>query len=179
MELDSQIRAVELQLGSKKALIAKLNTQQTNTRKNEEYQAFIREIEAAENQIDELETQELLLMDEVEAAKALLAEKAVKVKEAQAIVERDLKKFEEAAITDGEYLEGLKEGRKEMASKIDPDSLETYELMVRGKPMPVIVSMDERGRCSGCHMVLTDQSRSSVLTGREIVYCENCRRLLH
>ena len=79
---EKKVRSIEVDIEAKKALIAKLKIQQSSTRKNEEYQTFIREIDRANEQIDELETQALLTMDEVEAAKILLAQKAAKVKEA-------------------------------------------------------------------------------------------------
>ena len=175
---EKKVRSIEVDIEAKKALIAKLKIQQSSTRKNEEYQTFIREIDRANEQIDELETQALLTMDEVEAAKILLAQKAAKVKEAQALVDQDLKKFDETAQVDGLKLKQLREERQAMASKINPDSLEQYELMVKGKSLPVIITMDERGRCAACHMTLTDSTRTKVLSARELVYCENCRRIL-
>ena len=44
---------------------------------------------------------------------------------------------------------------------------------------PVIVPMDEKGHCGGCHMVITDNARMKVLGGHETVYCDSCHRILH
>ena len=69
--------------------------------------------------------------------------------------------------------------RADLSAAVPEDSLGEYERMTRSKGVPVIVPMDEKGHCGGCHMVITDNTRMKVLGGHETVYCDSCHRILH
>ncbi len=69
------IRDVEAAVETKRAYIGKMKTLQSNTRKNEEYQRCIQEVEKTEAAIDSLETSELELMERLETAKTDMEQK--------------------------------------------------------------------------------------------------------
>ena len=85
----------------------------------------------------------------------------------------------ETAETDKELLDHLNAERADLAAAVPEDSLGEYERMTKSKGVPVIVPMDEKGHCGGCHMVITDNARMKVLGGHETVYCDSCHRILH
>ena len=148
--IEKSIRDVEAAVETKRTYIGKMKTLQSNTRKNEEYQMCIQEVEKTEAAIDSLETSELELMERLETAK-----------------------------TDKELLNHLNAERADLAAAVPENSLGEYERMTRSKGVPVIVPMDEKGHCGGCHMVITDNARMKVLGGHETVYCDSCHRILH
>ena len=164
--LEKDIRDVEGTIENKRSYIGKMKTLQSNTRKNEEYQKCIQEVEKTEAAIDELENAELELMERLETAKESLAQKI-------------LARFDRTAETDKQLLDNLTAERADLAAAIPENSLGEYERMTKSKGVPVIVPMDEKGHCGGCHMVVTDNARMKVLGGHETVYCDNCHRILH
>lgn len=177
--IEKSIRDVEAAVETKRAYIGKMKTLQSNTRKNEEYQMCIQEVEKTEAAIDSLETSELELMERLETAKTDMEQKIRRVRDAQRELEETLARFDRTAETDKELLNRLNAERADLAAAVPEDSLGEYERMTRSKGVPVIVPMDEKGHCGGCHMVITDNARMKVLGGHETVYCDSCHRILH
>lgn len=177
--IEKSIRDVEAAVETKRAYIGKMKTLQSNTRKNEEYQRCIQEVEKTEAAIDSLETSELELMERLETAKTDMAQKIRRAQDAQSELEETLARFDRTAETDKELLNRLNAERAALAAAVPEDSLGEYERMTRSKGVPVIVPMDEKGHCGGCHMVITDNARMKVLSGHETVYCDSCHRILH
>ena len=177
--IEKSIRDVEAAVETKRAYIGKMKTLQSNTRKNEEYQMCIQEVEKTEAAIDSLETSELELMERLETAKTDMEQKIRRARDAQRELEETLARFDRTAETDKELLNRLNAERADLAAAVPEDSLGEYERMTRSKGVPVIVPMDEKGHCGGCHMVITDNARMKVLGGHETVYCDSCHRILH
>ncbi|PNC34284.1 hypothetical protein CXU12_05015 [Akkermansia muciniphila] len=177
--VEKSIRDVEAAVETKRAYIGKMKTLQSNTRKNEEYQMCIQEVEKTEAAIDALETSELELMERLEAAKTDMEQKIRRARDAQREMEETLARFDRTAETDKELLDHLNAERADLAAAVPEDSLGEYERMTKSKGVPVIVPMDEKGHCGGCHMVITDNARMKVLGGHETVYCDSCHRILH
>ncbi len=67
------IKAVELDIETRKTTIGRLKQQQFETRKNEEYRALGTEVERYQQEIDDLETKELELMEESDILKSRLS----------------------------------------------------------------------------------------------------------
>ena len=73
-ENEVAIKGVELDIGARKESISRLKTQQFETKKNEEYQALGVKVAHYGEEIDDLETRELELMERGDQLKSLLAE---------------------------------------------------------------------------------------------------------
>ena len=162
--VEKSIRDVEAAVETKRAYIGKMKTLQSNTRKNEEYQMCIQEVEKTER---------------LETAKTDMEQKIRRARDAQREMEETLARFDRTAETDKELLDHLNAERADLAAAVPEDSLGEYERMTKSKGVPVIVPMDEKGHCGGCHMVITDNARMKVLGGHETVYCDSCHRILH
>src|SRR4051794_12621239 len=67
-QLESDRKGLELEVETKKQLIAKYALQQFETRKNEEYRALAHEIETCKADIRAIEDRELELMEQAEVA---------------------------------------------------------------------------------------------------------------
>src|SRR5438445_11522823 len=67
-EIESSRKDLELEIEAKKELISKYANQQFQTRKNEEYRALAHEIELCKQAIFKIEDQEIVLMEQSEAA---------------------------------------------------------------------------------------------------------------
>jgi predicted nucleic acid-binding Zn-ribbon protein len=68
-ELESRRKDLELEVQAKKQLIEKYANQQLQTRKNEEYRALAHEIEMCKEGIFGIEIQEIVLMEQGDAAR--------------------------------------------------------------------------------------------------------------
>ena len=61
---------------------------------------------------------------------------------------------------------------------IDEDLLDRFDRLFESKGDAAIVAI-EHGICTGCHMKVTTATAMHARTGKEIVNCEQCGRILY
>jgi predicted nucleic acid-binding Zn-ribbon protein len=171
-------KKLELDVGTRAETIARLKTQQYQTRKNDEFQAIGHEIERYENEIRKIEDEELELMVQADTIKVDLAEEEKKAGVVRESIARQTKDLEAKSATLQSKLEELSKERAEIAGKIDEDLLSRFERLFKSKGDAVVVAL-EHEVCTGCHMKVTTQTAHRVKAGKEIVSCENCGRILY
>jgi len=162
----------------KRDAIAKYKTQMLQTRKNEEYQAFMHEIAQAEKAISDLEDKELVLLEELDQIKPQVAE-------AERVYRTDEKEVRDAitALTEREAslkkrIEEVSAERAQLIEEIDLPLRELYEALIKSKGDAAIVAL-EHGICAGCHMSTTLTISNAVAAGKEVTQCNNCGRILY
>lgn len=171
-------KKLELDVGTRTETIARLKTQQYQTRKNDEFQAIGHEIERYENEIRKIEDEELELMVQADTIKVDLTEEEKKAGVVRESIARQTKDLEAKSTTLQSQLEELSKERAEIAGKIDEDLLSRFERLFKSKGDAVVVAL-EHEVCTGCHMKVTTQTAHRVKAGKEIVSCENCGRILY
>ena len=92
--------------------IARLKTQQYETRKNDEFQALGHEIERYEKEIQQIEDQELELMEQADKLKAEIAAEEKKARATKESITRQLADLEEKGATLESALAGVDEGTR-------------------------------------------------------------------
>ena len=171
-------KKLELDVGTRAQTIARLKTQQYQTRKNDEFQAMGHEIERYENEIRKIEDEELELMVEADKVKAELGAEEKKAATVKESITRQTKDLDAKSATLQSRLEELTKERAEIAGKIEEDLLSRFERLFKSKGDAVIVAL-EHEVCTGCHMKVTTQTAHRAKAGKEIVSCENCGRILY
>ncbi|MDQ2659214.1 MAG: C4-type zinc ribbon domain-containing protein [Verrucomicrobiota bacterium] len=171
-------KKLELDVGTRTDSINRLKTQQYETRKNEEFRAMGNEIERYEKEIRAIEDQELELMEQTDKLKAEVAAEEKKVAGERESVARQLADLDGKTKTLEGQLESLVQERAEISSRIDEDVLERFERLFASKGNAAVVAL-EHEVCTGCHMKITAQTSHRVKSGREIVSCEQCGRILY
>ncbi len=178
----------ELDVKSRQEKIERLKGQLLKAATNKEYQALMNEISLEEVEKGRVEDQILEMMMGIEdfsrEEKSLKDDMAVaKVKAAE------IRKEVEAGLSEMQEREAvLLAERKEVAAKIDGETLRRYEGLFRSRRGEAMVqaiyqpgSGGEEARyvCQGCFMPLTHQMVNLLLLGQEIVACKSCGRLLY
>jgi predicted nucleic acid-binding Zn-ribbon protein len=171
-------KRLELDVGTRTESIARLKTQQYQTRKNDEFQALGHEIERYENEIGKIEDEELELMVQADKVKADLTEEEKKAAGVRESITRQTADLDEKSKALQSRLEELTRERADLAGKIDEDLLGLFERLFQSKGDAAIVAI-EHGVCTGCHMKVTTATAAQVKVGKEIVSCENCGRILY
>jgi uncharacterized protein len=169
---------LELDVGTRQQSIARLRTQQYETRKNDEFQAIGHEIERYEKEISAIEDQELELMDQADKLKSEAAAEEKRAAGAKESITRQLKDLEEKSTTLAARLEELKKELTELAGTIDEDLLDRFDRLFASKGDAAVVAL-EHDVCTGCHMRVTTATAMRVRAGKEIVSCEQCGRILY
>jgi uncharacterized protein len=177
-QIEVDRKKLELDVGTRTESIARLRTQQYQTRKNDEFQALGHEIERYENEIRKIEDDELELMVQVDKAKIDLTEEEKKAAGVKESIARQTADLDEKSKALESRLEDLTRERAELAGKIDEDLLSRFERLFTSKGDAAVVAI-EHGVCTGCHMKVTSATAASARAGKEIVSCENCGRILY
>jgi hypothetical protein len=177
-QVEVERKKLELDVGTRNESIARLKTQQYQTRKNDEFQAISHEIERYGNEIQKLEDQELELMIEADKLKGEVEVAEKNARTTKDTISRQLTDLETKSKALGSQQQEFEKERETLASKIDADLLDQFERLFNSKGDAAIVAV-EHGVCTGCHMKVTTATASRVKAGKEIVNCEQCGRILY
>ena len=177
--LEVERKKVEGDIAQSEDKIVKFKTQQASVKKNEEYEAFNKEIANEQTKIDELENRGLELLEDIENQESGL--EASKVQWAQRREElngqiehlnkqeRDLK---------GKIKE-LEHAKEEASKDVDVVYLDKYEQVANQvKRGPYVVPLSA-GRCQGCHLKVSQEVIGLARKAEEPCQCDNCTRLLY
>jgi predicted nucleic acid-binding Zn-ribbon protein len=177
-QVEIERKKLELDVGTRAESIARLKTQQYQTRKNDEFQAMGHEIERYENEIRKIEDEELELMEQAEKLKAEFGADEKRAAVAKESISRQMTDLEAKSKTLNSRLEDLAKERAELAGKIDEDLLSRFERLFASKGDAVVVAL-EHEVCTGCHMKVTTATAARVRAGKELISCEQCGRILY
>lgn len=173
----SQLRT---QRRSLEAQVAKYKVQQTEVRKNEEYQALSKQIAESEAKAGDMETEELDLLFQIDSAKARVEEdekehrqRLAALDEMRAQLSAQLAEFEKER--QAEIL-----AAEQAAGKVDPVYLKAYEQVKKMGKRPPFVAPIQNHVCSGCHI---RASGSDVADSKNAptkpIFCGNCGRMVY
>ena len=171
-------KKLELDVGTREQSIARLRTQQYETRKNDEFQAIGHEIERYTKEISAIEDQELELMEQADKVKAELGAEEKKAAATKESISRQVVDLDAKSKALEARLDELKKEATDLAARIDEDLLDRFNRLFESKGDAAVVAV-EHGVCTGCHMKLTTATVKGVEAGKEIVSCEQCGRILY
>lgn len=179
-ELETKKKLLETEIGSAEGKLAKYKTQQSQVRKNDEYQALGHEIETTEKQISDFEGVELEIMYGIdEAKKKFVAAEAV-LKANIAGHQARIATLKERATNVQAELDGALGEFNAARSPLEEPVLRVYDrLATRGLPVCVPI---RGGKCGGCHLKVSSEVESGARgksTDGKLAACDQCGRLVY
>mgnify|MGYP001096785949 FL=1 len=177
-ENEVAIKNLELDIGTRKNTLDRLKVQQYETKKNEEFTALENEIARYNQEVDDLETQELELMEKADSLRADLQKAEAALTLTQGMVDEEIAQLDQRATEVKAQHEEVSSERAKLASEVDADLLSLYERLMSSKGGDAIVSA-EKSQCHGCHMKVVPATMIKVQAEKEVAQCENCGRILH
>lgn len=177
-ETEVKIKGIQLDVQTRRTSIKRLQDQQFETRKNEEFAALGHEIKRYEAEVTTLEDGELDQMEALESAKATLNDKQAKLGETQKRVNDELKALDERGEGVKKRLEEVTAERKGLTAPVDEDVLELYTRIFNKKGDAAVVPM-ENAQCGGCHMKVVVGVIQSLKQSESLTQCESCGRILY
>ncbi len=142
-----------------------------------ELQDMQEEIASLKRRRARLEDDLLEAMIAVEDGQQALAEAHATLEQATAQWERDQHDLLAEQTGHQSQLLALREQRAALKSEITPASLETYKRLFRGKQGQVVAPLQDTN-CQFCGVSQTSKTVQEARQARELVYCENCGRIL-
>jgi len=178
-DLEIQRKDIDGRLKATEGRLLKFKTQQSEVRKNDEYQALTHEIETVEAEIGALETEELQQMMKIDEANESL-------RTAEAEHKRRLTELEghiahvRAKEAQSQASLAAQTGAVELAAAPVPTVWRrAYETAKsRAKRAPYIVPLEEH-RCGGCHLRVSNDVAEAARHGGKPIQCDNCGRVVY
>ena len=176
--LEKKKKEKELEVGQKEESAKSRGQQLNQVKTNEAFKALQGEIDAAKAEANQIETEILEIMEQLDSCKKeekdlLAAFKGVEAKANAEIAVHEAKLKE----LQGKF-EAAKVVCEQAAAPVPPEAMKVYNhIRSRGK-INAVVPMDG-GLCSACRINLTPQVIIEVTKGKNMILCESCQRILY
>lgn len=171
-------RKADGELADHREKLKKYQTQLRNVQSSREYSAALNEIDGVEKVIRTTEDRFLDLEEEIETARKELETRESNLPAETEQHEERMKDWrtEQRAIND--ELAGAREEIERLESAIAPRERAEFRRLIE-KKHGLAVALVVGGSCSACHVRVRPAAMQTLKTGREIIYCDSCKRILY
>lgn len=181
-ELETKKKLLESEIGLAEGKLGKYRTQQSQVRKNDEYQALGHEIETTEAAIGALEVQELEVMYSIDEAKKRFAA-------AEAVLKANISSHESRITVlherETSLAVELRAAQLEVETARTPvaDSARRIYDRISTRNMPAVVAI-HAGKCGGCHLKVSSEVESAARgkardSETQLATCDQCGRIVY
>ncbi len=158
--------------------ISKYNNQLLDVKTNEEYRAFLKEIEFSRGEIKKIEDKILELMIAAESEEKQLKESDAELKRQQQDVDREKREAEADTKVKQQRLDALRAERQALVQGIDDTVMDLYGRIAKLRKGTVVAEARNQ-ICSQCHVLIRPQTYNEVMRNTDIIQCSNCGRILY
>lgn len=177
-EAELERRKADGELADHKEKLKKFQAQLRNVQSSREYSAALNEIDGVEKLIRSTEDRFLALEEEIEKARADLDEREKTLPAETEQHEERLKDWRAEQRTINEELASAREEIARLEAEIPPrDRAEFHRLVDKKHGLAVVLV--QAGSCSACHVKVRPAAMQVLKQGREVVYCDTCKRILY
>ena len=176
--LNKKKRSMEVDLEEAESRVRTLKDRLSEVKSNVEYQARLKEIDAARAGGGKMEDEILACMEQIESMEGLrrqvedkLTEADTQWKETRTAVEQEGRALEEE-------IETLMARRRELAEKIPEELYDGYRQMMEGKHGLAVAEVRDQV-CLGCNMSVPPQLYNEIRAKGSIFHCPECDRILY
>ena len=171
-------RRADLELADLREKLKKYQTQLRNVQSSREYTAALNEIDGVEKSIRATEDRFLELEEEIETARTDLDAREKNLPSETEEHEEKLKDWRAEQRTINEELVSAKDEIAQLEAGIPArDRAEFHRLIDKKHGLAVVLAVG--GSCSACHVKIRPAAMQILKQGREIIYCDSCKRILY
>jgi predicted nucleic acid-binding Zn-ribbon protein len=156
---------------------AERNLKQAQNQK--QYEAAVREKGALQKQASDLETKLLETDEALETAEKNLSERAEEIASIESEKETAFQNFEAENEQSKNELEAERKNRETIFAELPRQAASIYNRLAQRIRDGVAVAEVRNGACSSCFMSLRPQMLADVRSGKTIMTCETCNRILY
>jgi uncharacterized protein len=157
--------------------ISKYRDQSLEVKTNEQYKALLHEIQFAEQDIRINEDRILELMVNAEAREKDVRAAERELKEETAEIEKEKADARRRTAEDEKQLTEWNAKRDGLRSGVDADLLRQYDRVSKHRGTGISEARDHK--CMACQVMLRPQTYNEIRTGKEVVFCDSCQRILY
>ena len=196
--VQGEIKALKLEASKRElsvkefdAKVEKLQVQSMSAKKNDEYQAFQKEISGLK--ADKLRVEDglldLMMQSDEKGKLETLRKEEVKAAEDEYNVAK--KKLESEMAVDDREIEAKLAARSTQAGTLEKEIIRVYERVLAAKddgvalaPVSKYETIEDEGKvvywqCEACGVGLNMQDVNLLMMGRDLQFCRNCSRVMY
>ncbi|MDR3274527.1 MAG: C4-type zinc ribbon domain-containing protein [Endomicrobium sp.] len=177
IELNCLKKEKEAVLDSKDKAISKRSMELNTVKANDIYKILLLEIERAKADKNAIEDEILDLMDKIDGESIVVKSGDTELKEFEQKIKNEMNDLEEYAKKLKEEIISIVKEREIQKLKINKAVLVNYERLREGRDGREISLIDGTS-CEVCGMVLRPQLINMAQKYQELVFCDNCSRIL-
>jgi len=177
-EAELEKRKAEGELADLKEKLKKYQTQLRSVQSSREYSAALNEIDGVEKLIRSTEDRFLELEEEIEKARAELTEREATLPAETEQHEERMKDWRTEQRAINEQLTAAREEIARLEAEVPPRDRAEFRRLI-DKKHGLAVALVVNGSCSACHVKIRPAALQILKQGREIVYCDTCKRILY
>lgn len=176
--LEKKKKEKELELAGKEEAARKHGSELNSVKTNEAFKALQKEIEAAKQAGSAIETEILVLMDEVDASRRQEKAAAAELKGVEEKVKAQIAALEAELSQVKARFEAARAAREESAVPVPAEAMKIYD-HIRGRGKKDAVVPIDGNTCSACRVILAPQVIVEATKAKNLVSCESCQRILY
>ena len=176
--LESKKKQLEMEIGGAEEKIGKYKTQQSQVRKNDEYQALTHEIETAQTGIGKLEEQEIGVMLLIDEAKKRFAAAEAVLKVNITGHETKIRTLREREKNLAADVKAAQETVAAARQEVPAPQLKIYDRIAIKPGHPVCVPVTG-ARCGGCHLKVSANVELEARKLEQVTTCDQCGRVVY
>ena len=177
-EARSTRRKLEGNLTDLEQKLSHFQDQVFQVKKNEEYQALMRETGTAKAEIQEMEDRILEKMETIEESQELVQAADRACQHGRISCEQGKREAEEEKERLTVEVGKLEMARKELEENLDKDLLSTFRRIARGREGIAIAPVRDE-TCQLCHVRIRPQPYQDLKMGTGLIQCGSCNRFLY
>lgn len=177
VRLNSLKKEKESLLATKEANIAKHNADLITIKSNDLYKTCLLEIEKAKADKSVIEDEILQLMEDIDKEFINVKKQEEELKKKEASIQQEIVSINDTCKNAQEKLSAIVKEREEFAKTVNSNLLSQYE-RIRENRNGQGLALIEGDSCGCCSMTLRPQLINQATKCSELVYCDNCSRIL-
>lgn len=168
---------IDLTVKQKQERLKELQGQMMAIKTNKEYDALVSEIDKLKDDIGQLETRGLELLEIIENNEKEMSGLKEQLDSIEKVNEDQLKSLQEQIDSVGAKIDDKQKERKELADQVGKRARLVYERIRKGKGGAVVVAVKKRA-CGACYKALPPQKIQEIRKGEMLITCDSCGRML-
>lgn len=177
-ELEKERRKKEKDLVVEKDKIKKIEAKLYEVKTNKEYQALLKEIEMAKEEIDKTEEDIIILMDRTEDLKKEYAVVLEQLKKRENEIKAEKDRLLNELTNIDKTLEELKKQRNQLLKNVSEEIRNIYLNLIEKREGLAVVNV-KNGVCLGCFMNIPPQLFIEVTKNNRLITCPSCNRIFY
>ncbi len=170
---------LEIEMAETRTQMERAERNLMSSQNQKDYEAAIREVDAARKHISKLETGILEQMEAFEQAEGEYTEREPEIARLRAEKDAQLVALEEQSRAEAARLEALKVERENLVARLPKPMSARYNRIVARIRDGIAVAEARNSSCTACFITLRPQVMAEIRRGEEIITCDNCSRILY